>query len=251
MKKNRYAKKNPPAIVLKHITKQYVLQHEKPTFSEQFFSRKKKEKITALSNIDLTVYKGERVGIIGSNGSGKTTLLKIISGITVATTGNISISGKVISLIDLEAGFHPELSGEENIFLNGLIIGMSKEKIAQHFSDIVAFAGIGKFIDAPLYTYSEGMKLRLGFSIAVFADPDILILDEGIGVGDEYFRKKCSIKIQEFFSQGKTIIISTHWIEYLRENCDRILWLEGGAIKQMGNVALLDKYKQVLVEKNV
>ncbi|OGJ20267.1 MAG: hypothetical protein A3A82_02760 [Candidatus Pacebacteria bacterium RIFCSPLOWO2_01_FULL_47_12] len=230
-------KKKQIAIELKHITKRYVLHHEKPTFSEQLVRRGKREEFIALNDISLTIYKGESVGIIGPNGAGKTTLLKIIAGITTPTLGLVSVHGRVVSLIDLEAGFNPELTGEENIYLNGLVIGMRRKEIERVFKKIVAFADIGTFIDAPLYTYSQGMKLRLGFSVAVHADPDILILDEGMAVGDEEFRKKSGKRIKQFFKEGKTILIATHWLEYLRKNCTKLLNLQEGSIKNFLQIA--------------
>lgn len=234
--------KKIPVITLKNITKRYTLHHEKPTFSEQILRKQTNEKFLALSNISLTLFKGEIVGLIGSNGSGKTTLLKIITGITTPTLGTVRTKGRIVSLIDLEAGFHPELTGEENIFLNGLVIGMSKNEIKEKIKSIIEFADIGTFIDAPLFTYSQGMKLRLGFSVAVHADPDILILDEGIAVGDENFRKKSSEKIDEFFKQKKTIVIASHWIDYLEEHCTKIIWLEKGRCKKIGGISILKKY---------
>lgn len=243
MKKN--TPKNLPIISLSNVTKKYQLHHEKPTFSEQILNKQRTEIFTALSDISIEFFKGEKIGIIGTNGSGKTTLLKIIAGITTPTSGKVHTVGRIVSLIDLEAGFHPELTGEENIFLNGLIVGMNKKEIKNKFKDIVNFADIGKFIDAPLYTYSEGMKLRLGFSIAVHADPDILILDEGISVGDENFQKKSSGKISEFFKLGKTIIVVTHWLEFLEKNCTKILWLEKGKIFKQGKINILSEYSRV------
>lgn len=220
--------KKIPVISLKNISKVYTLHHEKPTFVETVLKKGYREQYTALNNINLEIYAGEKVGIIGPNGAGKTTLLKIISGITTPTSGRVKVKGKVVSLIGLDAGFHEELTGEENIFLNGLIIGMSKEEIQQKFSSIVAFADIKQFIDAPLFTYSQGMRLRLGFAVAVHSDPDILIIDEGFSVGDEGFRKKSSDKIEEFFRAGKTVVMVSHWVEMLREICGRMISLENG-----------------------
>lgn len=230
------------AIELKNVTKHYVLHHEKPTFSERLVHRTKKEVFTALDDISLTIYKGEKVGIIGKNGAGKTTLLKIIAGITTPNSGSIKTKGKIVSLIDLEAGFHPDLTGEENIYLNGLIIGMSKREIKQKINEIIEFADIGQFIDAPMYTYSAGMKLRLGFSVAVHADPDILILDEGITAGDQDFQEKSMKKINEFFKAGKTILVVTHWIEFLEKNVERIVWVDEHKVKEDGDNSLLRKY---------
>lgn len=211
------------AIQLVNVVKKYQLYHEKPTFAEKLIHKKKQEIFTALNSINLTVFKGERLGIMGPNGSGKTTLLKIIAGITTPNEGTVITNGKVISLIDIAAGFHPELTGEENIYLNGLLIGMSKKEISKKYKKIIAFADIGAFIDAPLYTYSSGMILRLGFSVAIHSDPDILLLDEGIVVGDENFQKKVNAHIQMIFKQKKTMIIVSHWKEFLEKNCTRII----------------------------
>lgn len=235
-------KQLPLAVELKNVTKTYILHHEKPTFIENVIKNGRQEQFVALKNIDLKIFKGEKVGIIGANGSGKTTLLKIIAGITNADSGQVKTRGKVISLIDLGAGFHPDLTGEENIFLNGLIIGMSKQEIEQQFNNIIKFADIGRFIDAPLYTYSDGMKLRLGFSIAVHAKPDILILDEAITTGDEGFRKKSGQKINQFFQQKKTILIVSHWLDYLKQYVDRIVWLDQGKIVDDNELLVLDRY---------
>lgn len=232
----------PVAISLENVTKEYSLRHQKPTLMGSLLGLEKKERFFALKDVSLNIFKGEKVGIIGKNGSGKTSLLKVVAGITTPTVGEVFVAGKVVSLIELEAGFHPELSGVENIFLNGLVIGMSLAEIRQQCASIVRFSGLGRFIDAPLHTYSSGMSLRLGFSIAVHSDPDILVLDEGIAVGDQAFRKKSLIKINEFFKKGKTIIIVSHWLDYLRENCHRIVWMENGKIKQDGGVAVIDQY---------
>jgi ABC-2 type transport system ATP-binding protein/lipopolysaccharide transport system ATP-binding protein len=231
---------NELAIKLSNITKIYQLHHEKPTLVENIFKKNKKEVFTALSGVNLEIKKGEKVGIIGPNGSGKTTLLKLISGITTPTKGLVKTWGKVVSLIDLSAGFHPDLTGQENIFLNALLVGMDKEEVKSKFKEIVEFADIGGFIDAPLYTYSSGMKLRLGFSISIAANPDILILDEGIAVGDEDFQKKSSEKIEEFFKQKKTILLVSHWMEYLQNHCQKVLLVENGKL------TMFDKTNKVI-----
>ncbi|NCN83111.1 MAG: ABC transporter ATP-binding protein [Candidatus Pacebacteria bacterium] len=240
-------KKKQIAIELKNITKRYVLHHEKPTFSEQMIRRSKKEEFVALDDVSLTIYKGESVGIIGPNGAGKTTLLKVIAGIATPTSGTVSVYGRVVSLIDLEAGFNPELTGEENIYLNGLVIGMRRKEIEKVFKKIVAFADIGNFIDAPLYTYSQGMKLRLGFSVAVHANPDILILDEGMAVGDEEFRGKSGERIRQFFKEGKTVLMVSHWLEFLEKYAKRIALVEGGKLIEVGGLVILKEYVR---EKN-
>jgi len=215
-----------PAIVLKNITKIYTVHHEKPTFSEKLLYRSKTEKYTAINNLSLTIHKGEKIGLVGPNGAGKTTLLKIIAGITTPNSGSVQTYGKVVSLINLEAGFHPELSGQENIFLNGLILGMSRAEISQNYQSIIDFADIGSFIDAPFYTYSSGMKLRLAFSVAIHSDPEILLLDENIMVGDEYFQKKIEQYLHKIFKEKKTIIVVSHWMEFLERMCNKIISLE-------------------------
>lgn len=222
------------AIEVKRISKKYLLRHQKPTLTDQFFSSVRKEEFQALKNVSFKVFDGEKVGIIGSNGSGKTTLLKTIAGITTPSQGAVKTQGKIVSLIGLDAGFHPDLTGEENIYLNGLIIGMSRREIQEKFAEIVAFADIGQFIDAPLFTYSQGMMLRLGFAVAVHSDPDILILDEGLATGDNEFQQKISKKIQEFFREGKTILVVTHWLTFLEEHVQRVIWLDRGKIKADG-----------------
>lgn len=229
-KNSKSQKTREVAIRLTGVTKQYILHHEKPTFSEKILKPKKKEIFTALNDINLTIYKGEKVGIIGPNGAGKTTLLKIISGITTPNSGKVETFGRIVSLIDLEAGFHPDLSGEENVFLNGLVVGMTKKEIQDKFQSILDFADIGKFIDAPLYTYSAGMKLRLGFAVAVHADPDILVLDEGFVAGDQNFQEKSSKKIEEFFQSGKTVLIVSHWLEYLEKVCQNFIYIDNHTV---------------------
>lgn len=236
------------AVELRAVTKRYQVRHEKPTFFDTMPLLKKTRDFKALDALDLKIQVGEKVGIIGRNGSGKTTLLKIISGITQPSSGQVKTHGKIVSLIDLEAGFHPDLTGEENIFLNGLIIGMTKAEIAAQLPAIIEFADIGEFISAPFYTYSQGMKLRLAFAIGVHADPDILILDEGISTGDAAFQKKSDAKIRQFFKAKKTIIVVTHWLQYLRKHCQRIIWMEDGHVIKDGSTRILSGYEQHLMK---
>lgn len=238
--------KKKTSILLKNISKIYKIHYEKPTLVENIIGKNKEKYFNALKKINLEIFEGENVGIIGSNGSGKTTLLKIITGITSPNSGTVKTYGKIVSLIDIGAGFHEELTGRENIFLNGLIIGMDKDEITKKIDDIISFADIGEFIDASLYTYSTGMKLRLGFSIAIHSNPDILILDEGITAGDENFKKKSSEKIKEFFETDKTVLIATHWFEYLRTNCNRVIWIDNGNILGDGGLEVLDDYLKLV-----
>src|SRR3989344_3026271 len=225
----RGVNKDTFAVSLINVSKKYIIHHEKPTLVEHLI-KGKKEEFWALKNINLTIKKGEKVGIIGPNGSGKTTLLKIISGITSPTFGKVKTYGNVVSLIDLEAGFHPDLTGYQNIFLNGMILGMKKKEIDEKLKNIIIFADIGRYIDVPLYTYSEGMKLRLGFSIAVHIDPDLLILDESLSAGDANFQKKSYSKIIEFIKKNKTIIVVSHWLNYIKDNCEKVYFMKEGRI---------------------
>jgi ABC-2 type transport system ATP-binding protein len=224
MKKNR-----DYAIELEGVSKEYTIHHEKPTLVEKFF-KGRNERFYALKDVNLKINKGDSVGIMGDNGSGKTTLLKIITGITTPTKGKVSTHGKVISLIDLEAGFHPDLTGVQNIYLNAMFLGMTKKEIDTKLKAIISYAGIRQFIDAPFFTYSEGMKLRLGFSVAVHSSPSILLLDENFSVGDERFRKKCIDTIKRFKKQKKTILIASHWTGFLRQNCKRLVVLKEGRL---------------------
>jgi ABC-type polysaccharide/polyol phosphate transport system ATPase subunit len=221
------------AIKLTGVFKKYIVHHEKPTLAERLFNGKNEE-FYALKNVSLTVNNGERLGIIGANGSGKTTLLKIIAGITTPSKGSVLTQGKVVSLIDLEAGFHPDLTGLQNIYLSGMLLGLNRNEIDKKLQTITDFAGLHKFIDTQLYTYSEGMKLRLGFSVAVSSDPDILLMDENFIVADEEYRSKALKKIQSFVIQGKTIIIASHYLQFLNQNCDRLIYIKKGKIQGDG-----------------
>lgn len=233
---------NNLSIKLSRISKKYILHHDKPTLAENILFRRTREKFWALKDINLKVSKGERVGIVGPNGSGKTTLLKIIAGITSPSAGEVITRGKLVSLIEIDSGFHPELSGEENIFLNSLLVGMSKKEVKERFNRIVSFADIGSFIDAPFYTYSRGMKLRLGFSIVVHTSPQIVLLDENMTVGDKEFSEKSQQKIREFIRKGKTLIIVSHWTDFLKEYCNKIVWLDKGRVRKMGGLSLINEY---------
>lgn len=197
----------------------------------------------ALEDISLDVAKGEALGIIGRNGAGKSTLLKVVSRILRPTKGRVVVSGAVSPLIELGAGFHPELTGRENVFLNGAMLGFSDEEMREKLDRIVAFAELEDFIDAPLRTYSSGMTLRLGFSIATDVDPDILIVDEILSVGDEAFQRKCMDRMLSFRERGTTILYVTHGLKSVRELCDRAIWLEHGKIEAMGTPATaIDAY---------
>jgi ABC-type polysaccharide/polyol phosphate transport system ATPase subunit len=192
------------------------------------------EELWALHEVSLDLRRGRMVGMIGSNGSGKSTLLKVLGGILKPTTGQVSVRGRVSALIELGAGFHPEFTGRENIYVNGVLLGLSRAEIRARFDEIVAFAGLEPFVDNPVKTYSSGMYMRLGFAIAVTVDPDILLIDEVLAVGDEAFQHRCVGKIQEFKARGKTIVLVSHDLGSIDRLCDEAVWLDRGRIHARG-----------------
>ncbi|MEK7453014.1 MAG: ABC transporter ATP-binding protein [Patescibacteria group bacterium] len=195
-----------------------------------------KEEFWALRNINIEIQKGDIIGIIGHNGAGKSTLLKILTGITPPTEGEIIMRGRVASLLEVGTGFHPELTGRENIFLNGAILGMTKKEIVKKFDEIIAFAGVEKFLDTPVKYYSSGMYVRLAFSVAAHMEPDILLVDEVLAVGDAEFQKKCLGKMEEVTRKdGRTIFLVSHNMGAIKMLCQKTLWLEDGEIKEFGN----------------
>jgi ABC-type polysaccharide/polyol phosphate transport system ATPase subunit len=193
------------------------------------------ETFTALNDVSLTVPKGQTLGVIGRNGSGKSTLLKLVAGITKPSTGTVRVDGRVSALIELGAGFHPEISGRENVFINGIMLGLTKRDVARRFDEIVEFAEMQEFIDAPVKTYSSGMYMRLGFAVAIHVDPEVLLVDEVLAVGDEGFTHKCLDKFAEFKRRGKTILLVTHSLGLVERFCDEALWLDAGRIKGSGD----------------
>lgn len=201
--------------------------------------------MAALRNVSFVVDRGEAFGIIGRNGSGKSTMLKVISGILKPTSGIVRVNGRVAALIELGAGFHPEITGRENIVINGIMLGLSRREIEKRFDAIVEFSGIRDFIDQPVKTYSSGMYVRLGFAVAVHVDPEILLIDEVLAVGDEEFSQKCIAKIQEMKYRGVTLIFVTHQLDQVRNLCDRALWLDHGMTSAIGDpVRVVDHYLQ-------
>jgi len=215
-----------PIIKFTSVTKRFSLQKQK-TFKEflpaLFLGEQTKNSFIALDNISFKINKGETVGIIGPNGSGKSTILKLIANVTSPTNGKVTTHGKISPLIELGAGFHPELSGRENIHLNGAILGLSQKKIQESFKDIVDFAEMWEFIDQPVKYYSSGMYMRLGFSIAVHVNPEILIVDEILAVGDPAFQDKCISKMNQFKKRGVTILFVSHDLETVKKFCSRVL----------------------------
>lgn len=191
----------------------------------------------ALRDINLEVRRGEAIGLIGNNGAGKSTLLKVIARVQRPTSGRVVVRGVISPLIELGAGFHPELTGRENVFINGAMLGFSRRQMQRKFDSIVDFSGIEAFIDAPLRTYSSGMQARLGFAIAADADPDVLIIDEALSVGDEAFQRKCVARMQDFRQRGVTIFYVTHSLDSIESLCPRTVWLEGGQVRGSGPTA--------------
>ena len=239
------------AIAVNHLNKIYRL-YDKPIdrLKESLgLSRKKKYKEHyALLDVSLTVEKGETVGIIGTNGSGKSTILKIITGVLNATGGEVQVNGRISALLELGAGFNMEYSGIENIYLNGTMIGFSREEIDARLDDILKFADIGDFVYQPVKTYSSGMFVRLAFAVAINIEPEILIVDEALSVGDVFFQAKCYRKFEEFKKQGKTILIVSHDLGSISKYCDRVVLLNQGVKMAEGNPKeMVDLYKRLLV----
>ena len=239
------------AIEVKNLCKTYKLyERNRDRLREALhLTRKPRHKEHhALYDVSFDIRTGETVGIIGTNGSGKSTILKIITGVLNATSGEVNVNGRISALLELGAGFNPEYTGLENIYLNGTMIGFSEEEIDAKLDDILAFADIGDFVHQPVKTYSSGMFVRLAFALAINIEPEILIVDEALSVGDVFFQSKCYHKFEEFKEQGKTILFVSHDMSSIAKYCDRVILLEKG--KKLGEGApkkMLDIYKQVLV----
>jgi len=232
------------AITLSHVTKiyqRYSRRRQFATLKSALLSGslirdlRPDDTFAAVRDVSLTVPKGRTLGVIGRNGSGKSTLLKLVAGITKPSDGHLSVEGRISALIELGAGFHPEISGRENVFINGIMLGLTKKEIARRFDEIVEFAEMREFIDAPVKNYSSGMYMRLGFAVAIHVDPDVLLVDEVLAVGDEGFTHKCLDKFAEFKRRGKTILLVTHSLGLVERFCDEALWMDGGTMKAMGD----------------
>ena len=247
------------AIEVDHVTRvyqKYSSKHRFQTFKSAlvkgdfFRSLRPEELVTALDDVSLRVEKGKTYGLIGENGSGKSTLLKVVSGIAKPNRGTVKVKGKVSALIELGAGFHPEISGRENVFINGIMLGLSKKEISDKFDEIVRFAELEEFIDAPVKTYSSGMYMRLGFSIAINVNPDVLLTDEVLAVGDASFVPKCLDRIDDFRRRKKTILFVSHDLSTVEKICDRVAWLKNGKIRAVGQAKrVIDMYLQDIADK--
>lgn len=222
------------AIEVRNLSKKYIISHEKEAMIRhvlpRFLGIKHYEEFLALQDINLEINKGDCLGIIGKNGAGKTTLLNILAGITFPTQGEIKVRGKVSAILSLGAGFHPELTGEENIYLNASILGLNSKEIKKRFKEIVEFSELKDFVDAPLKTYSTGMYMRLGFAIAINVDFDILLIDEILTVGDLFFQEKCLSKLKEFRKEGKSLVMVSQSLELLNDLSDLVILLDKGKI---------------------
>jgi ABC-2 type transport system ATP-binding protein len=226
------------AIEVEDVSKRFRLNIERHTSLKErvvrFGRRRAGDELWALSNVSLEVEEGQTVGLLGHNGSGKSTLLKCVGGILQPTSGVIRTAGRVASLLELGAGFHPDLTGRENVFLNASILGMSKRDIEGRFDEIVAFAELERFIDQQVKHYSSGMYVRLGFAVATNVDPDVLLVDEVLAVGDESFQRKCLDRVRDFQKQGRTIVFVTHAADLVRQICDRAMVLDHGNVVAWG-----------------
>ncbi|MDR2748589.1 MAG: ABC transporter ATP-binding protein [Bifidobacteriaceae bacterium] len=228
-----------PVIKIEHVDKYFRLHHNY-SLKDAFVNLIKRSKrdnslFHALSNIDFNINEGETIGLVGVNGSGKSTLLKCISGVIKPDKGKVLVKGRIAGLIEVGAGFHPDLTGRENVFLNGAILGMTKEQIQKKFDQIVAFSEIPQFIDTEVRFYSSGMFLRLAFSVAIHSDPDIFLIDEILAVGDAKFREKCLNRIKELSKEGKTMVIVSHAEQQIRQLCDRAIWINKGKVEMDGD----------------
>lgn len=239
-----------PAVVVDHVTKEFKLYRDRRTSLKERFTKRRPSRydmFKALDDVSLEVPAGSTYGLIGSNGSGKSTLLKLMANIHRPTSGTITHHGRISALLELGAGFHPELSGRDNVYLNGSILGMSRKQVDAAMDSIVGFSGLEQFIDTPVKVYSSGMYVRLGFSIAVNLDPEILIIDEIIAVGDEEFQRRCFDHLYELRKRGVTIIFVSHSLPLVQTLCDRAAWIEKGVLRSEGAaMQVVDDYITVV-----
>ncbi len=234
------------AISVEGVSKRFRIYHERNQSIKAAVMRGGRatyEEFWALRDVSLEIPRGKTFGLIGENGSGKSTLLKCIAKILQPEEGSVTSRGKIAALLELGSGFHPELSGRENVYLNGSILGVSERELDARFDDIVGFAGLERFIDTPVKNYSSGMYVRLGFSVAINVDPEILLVDEVLAVGDESFQRRCNEKFAEFKADGRTIVLVSHALGSMRNMCDEVAWLEHGEVREVGTPGgVVDEY---------
>ena len=243
-------KNDSNAVVVSGLTKSFKLYYDKAsTLKEKliFWKRNQNELKVVLKNINLTIKKGETVALIGTNGSGKSTLLKLITKIIYPTKGKLTVKGKLTSLLELGAGFHPDFSGRENIYFNASIFGLTKKQIDERLEDIIEFSELREFIDNPVRTYSSGMYMRLAFSIAINVDADILLIDEILAVGDQHFQDKCYKRLGELRdNENVTVVMVTHDLDRVKELCTRAIWIYNGEVREDGEPnKVIDSYMEV------
>lgn len=238
------------ALRLENVSVRYRVPDQRIRTFKEYMIRTLQRRVShrtfwALEEVNLSVQQGEVFGLIGHNGAGKSTMLKLIARVLQPTRGRVLVRGRVSPLLELGAGFHPELTGRENIFLNGTILGFSHKEIENKYPGIVGFAELGEFINAPMRTYSSGMWARLGFAVATDVDPDILIIDEVLGVGDEAFQRKCANRIQKFQEMGVTILLVSHQMAVIESMCNRSAWLDHGKLRAVGETQdVIRQYRQ-------
>jgi lipopolysaccharide transport system ATP-binding protein len=241
-----------PAIVVNDVSKRFRLYRERNATLKSAIMRRRVavyEEFWAVRNVSLEVARGSTFGIIGRNGSGKSTLLKMLARILHPDGGSITMNGRSASLLEVGSGFHPELSGRENVYLNGSILGMPRRDIDARFDEIVDFAGVRKFIDQPVKNYSSGMYVRLGFAVAVNVRPDILVVDEVLAVGDAAFKAKSVGKFREFMADGRTVVLVSHSMGQVKELCDMVAWLDAGKLRALGPAAeVVAAYEKAVAE---
>ena len=237
------------AIEIRNMYKDFKLVYDKPTTLKEricFWKTTKVQKRQVLKNINLDIKKGETVALIGTNGSGKSTLLKLMTKILYPNKGTLETHGKLTSLLELGAGFHPDFTGRENIYFNAAIFGLTRQEIDKRIDEIIEFSELGDFIDNPVRTYSSGMYMRLAFSIAINVDAEILLIDEILAVGDQHFQDKCFAKLKEMKKSQKTIVIVTHSLGQVRELCNRAIWIYNGEVRMDGTPnEVVDEYLKV------
>lgn len=237
------------AIIVDNVSKSFKVFYDKPnTLKERlvFWNKSKVDYHQVLKNISLNIKKGETVALVGVNGSGKSTLLKLMTKIIYPTEGKLITNGKLTSLLELGAGFHPDFTGRENIYFNASIFGLSAAEIDERVNDIIEFSELGNYIDTPVRTYSSGMYMRLAFSVAINVDAEILLVDEILAVGDQHFQDKCFAKLQELKKNGKTIVIVSHSLDSIKKLCDRAIWIYDGEVKKDGQTKeVIDEYLKV------
>lgn len=245
---------NDIAVTVDHVSKRFRLYRERNQTLKSALLRGRvsdHDEFWALRDVSFEVPRGETFGLIGRNGSGKSTLLKVLARIYEPDGGRVVMNGRASSMLEVGSGFHPELSGRENIFLNGSILGLSKKQVTARFDEIVEFSGVEAFIDQPVKNYSSGMYVRLGFAVAVHTEPDILIVDEILAVGDGAFREKSRRKFLEFTGQGRTVILVTHSLPQIRRMCQQVAWLENGRLRQLGEShEVADAYEASLADND-